>query len=191
LYFYLHPSNFAIAMRALSVLLAFISSAFAYQVLVPNASQGWTNQGGQSLSWDRVSTDSLNFTVVLDNQNITGFSPQVLAALVDGSLGNATMNPPSGGWPTGTHFRVNLVRDTNSLSTMYAQSVEFSILPPNGTSTTSKTVPATALYSTTITDSSPTDTALLAPTGSSGALASYSTNTGMIALLSLLAYALA
>jgi hypothetical protein len=72
-------------MRALAFLLAFISSAFAYQVLIPNAVQGWTNVGGQpyvssvksllvtlmtscSLSWARVATDSLNFTVVLDNQ---------------------------------------------------------------------------------------------------------------------------
>jgi hypothetical protein len=64
-----------------------------------------------------------------------GFTAQVLAALVDGTLGKSNMNPPSGGWPTGAHFRVNLVKDTNSLSSIYAQSVEFSILPPNATST--------------------------------------------------------
>jgi len=74
-------------MRAVAVILTLVSSALAYQVLVPSTSQGWTNQGGQpyvsislpasleyrltcirSLSWQRVETDKRNFTVVLDNQ---------------------------------------------------------------------------------------------------------------------------
>ena len=36
------------AMRAIVLLLAFVSSAFAYSVTVPNSSQGWTNQGPQT-----------------------------------------------------------------------------------------------------------------------------------------------
>jgi len=121
------------------------------------------------------------------------------------------MNPPSGGWPTGAHFRVNFVRDTNSLSTIYAQSVEFSILPPNGTSSTcvfffrvschqsschetdvnpfflsSTSLPPTTVYTSVV--DSPSDTGVTVPAAASGALAAYSANTGVIAFLSLLAY---
>lgn len=66
---------------------------------------------------------------------------QVLNALVNGTLGNITCNPPSGGWPTGDGFRVNLVQDAEHLNSILAQSSQFSI---NSTSTTttgsSKTV---------------------------------------------------
>ncbi|KIM46359.1 hypothetical protein M413DRAFT_64832 [Hebeloma cylindrosporum] len=120
-------------MRAVALVLALISSAFAYTVLTPNGSQGWTNQGGQPLTWQRVDTDRLNFTVLLTNQKVTGFEPQILAALVDGSLGNTSLNAPSGGWPTGTNFRVNLVQDDRNLNTILAQSPEFSILPSSST----------------------------------------------------------
>jgi len=182
-------------MRAVALILAFLTSALAYQVLVPNASQGWTNQGGQPFSWQRVSTDPLNFTVVLDNQSISGYTPQVLAALVDGTLGSTTLNPPSGGWTTGTNFRINLVQDPNDLSTIYAQSVDFSITQGNGTTSSSATVPATTFVTTTSSTSTGTgtDSGQVAPTGStsSGALATYSANAGAIAFLSLLAYSLA
>ena len=70
------------------------------------------------------------------NQNITGFTPQVLAALVDGTLERTSLNPPSGGWPTGSHFRVNFVQDPNNLNTIYAQSGEFNISSSTSTSTT-------------------------------------------------------
>jgi len=180
-------------MRAVALLLACISSVFAYTVTYPTMGigQGWTNVGGQLLSWNRVSTDSLNFTVVLDNQSIQGFSRQVLAALVDGTLGKATMNPPSGGWRTGDHFRINLVQDDNiNIDHIYAQSVEFSI---NTTTSSSSTDPAsTVVYSTnTVVDTpSPSDSNLPAAASKSGALATYSANAGVISLLSLLAYAL-
>lgn len=62
---------------------------------------------------------------------------QVLAALVDGDLGTIIANPPSGGWPVGSGFRVNLVQDPQSLTTILAQSAEFNISTVNGSSTTS------------------------------------------------------
>ena len=34
-------------MRAAAFVFALASSAFAYTILTPNGSQGWTNQGGQ------------------------------------------------------------------------------------------------------------------------------------------------
>jgi len=51
-----------------AILLYAVSYAAAYMVLVPNQSQGWTNVGNQTLTWSRVDTDPLNFTVVLVNQ---------------------------------------------------------------------------------------------------------------------------
>jgi hypothetical protein len=51
-----------------AVLLSVVASAFAYLVTVPNQTQGWTNQGNQTLSWQRVDTDPSNFTVLLTNQ---------------------------------------------------------------------------------------------------------------------------
>lgn len=62
---------------------------------------------------------------------------QVLNALVDGTLGNITCNPPSGGWPTGSGFRVNLVQDAQHLSSILAQSSQFSINGSSSTTTTS------------------------------------------------------
>ncbi|EDR03054.1 uncharacterized protein LACBIDRAFT_307632 [Laccaria bicolor S238N-H82] len=123
-------------MRSILFLLAFISSVFAYSITSPNSNQGWTNQGAQLLTWTRVNTDRLNFTVVLTNQNITGFQPVVLATSVDGTLGSAPMNTPSGGWPSpGGSFRVNLVQDANNLDAILAQSNQFNIT--QGTSTIS------------------------------------------------------
>lgn len=58
---------------------------------------------------------------------MSGFSSQILAALVDGTLGNTTLNPPSGGWPTGSGFRVNLVANDTQLDTILAQSNTFNI----------------------------------------------------------------
>jgi len=178
-------------MRAVATILSLVSSALAYQVLIPNASQGWTNQGGQPLSWQRVETDKLNFTVVLDNQSISGFSPQVLAALVDGTLGKTTLNPQNGGWPTGSRFRINLVQDSNNLNAIYAQSSEFTISPSSSTMTTS-TIAATATSADTPTDSgTPTDSQVV-PTGTrNGALATNSVNGGVFAFFGFLVYLLA
>lgn len=64
----------------------------------------------------------------------------MLAALVDGTLGNTTVNPPSGGWPTpGGGYRVNLVQDANDLNTILAQSPEFNITQPTSKSSSTTT----------------------------------------------------
>lgn len=61
---------------------------------------------------------------------------QVLAALVDGTLGSIVANPPSGGWPIGSGFRVNLVLNPDSLGSILTQSLQFNISSPPGSSTT-------------------------------------------------------
>lgn len=106
-----------------------------------------------SLVWTRVDTDPLNFTALLVNQvlvvsplpcpsfsfftqQISGFSPQILAALVDGTLGKVNLNPPSGGWTVGSGFRVNLVANDTQLNTILAQSPTFNITASTSTSST-------------------------------------------------------
>jgi len=178
-------------MRSVAFLLAFISSAFAYSVLSPNGAQGWTNQGAQLLTWQRVDTDRLNFTAVLTNQNVTGFDPQILAALVDGTLGKANMNPPSGGWPTGSHFRVNLVQDATDLNAILAQSPEFDITPPTSSSksTSATATPVTGPTPTdSSTDGSPTNPITI-PT--SAAMSDFTVQTGLLAFFSLMGIAFA
>ena len=65
---------------------------------------------------------------------------QVLDALVDGTLGQIICNPPSGGWPVGDGFRVDLAQDVDDLDTLLAQSDEFSITMPSSSSGSSSTL---------------------------------------------------
>ncbi|KAH9482758.1 hypothetical protein JR316_0004858 [Psilocybe cubensis] len=187
-------------MRAVAALLAFASSALAYSVLSPNGAQGWTNQGAQLLTWQRVDTDRQNFTALLINQNITDFKPQVLQALVNGTDGSARLNPPSGGWPVGPHFRVNLVQDPNNLDTILAQSPEFTIsvstasVSSTGSNTlanTGATIPNTAsgTVPTTPPDGSSASDPITVPT--SAALPSYNVQVVLLAFLSLMGFVLA
>jgi hypothetical protein len=55
-------------MRSLFALTAFVSSAFAYQILTPGTSNDWTTAGPNQVTWQQVSTDALNFTMLLVNQ---------------------------------------------------------------------------------------------------------------------------
>ncbi|KAH9927172.1 uncharacterized protein BXZ73DRAFT_102760 [Epithele typhae] len=126
-------------MRSAVALLAFAASAFAYQVSQPSNSSGWSTAGSNVVAWDMVSTDAANFTVLLVNQEVNPPTSQVLAALVDGSLGKTTVNPPSGGWKAGTGFQVNLVKDTNSLTSIYAQSGVFTIAAASTTQSLAST----------------------------------------------------
>jgi len=114
-------------MRTVAAVLAFAASALAYQVTSPNNSTGWTTSGPNTVTWTMVSTDPSNFTVVLSNQASFPPEQQILAALVQGSLGHLTVNPPSGGWKAGTGFQVNFVKDATDLDTILAQSNQFTI----------------------------------------------------------------
>ncbi|KAF8195111.1 hypothetical protein BJ912DRAFT_1040640 [Pholiota molesta] len=114
-------------MRVAACLLALVTSTLAYRVLSPNSQTGWTNQGNQLLTWERVSSDKTTFSVVLDNQQMQGFSRKLLASRVDGTKGKVNLSPPSGGWPTGSNFRVNLVASADQFDTIYAQSNDFVI----------------------------------------------------------------
>ena len=69
---------------------------------------------------------------------------QILDALVDGTLGKITVNPPSGGWKAGKGFRVNLVADTEHLSSILAQSPQFDIVESTSSTFSSSTGSATS-----------------------------------------------
>lgn len=51
-----------------------------------------------------------------------------IATDVDGTTGSTQISPPSGGWPTGSGYRVNLMRDSDMNSGILAQSQEFKII---------------------------------------------------------------
>ncbi|KAG1783107.1 GPI-anchored small secreted protein [Suillus placidus] len=171
-----------------AILLASIASAFAYQVTAPGDTQGWTTVGPNYLTWVRVNTDPLNFTAVLTNQNqaVMPQGPQVLNALVDGTMGSIVCNPPSGGWPQGSGFRVNLAADAQHLDTLLAQSNQFNInSSTSSTGSTTKTAttsisvtnavtPTTGAASTTSSDTSTT------PTSKSAAILGMKVETGFM-----------
>ncbi|KAH9071572.1 Ser-Thr-rich glycosyl-phosphatidyl-inositol-anchored membrane family-domain-containing protein [Lactarius deliciosus] len=150
-------------MQFFFTLLSFVALASAYQVTSPGGSSGWTIAGPNVVTWQRVSTDPLNFTIVLSNQARTPSYQQVLAALIDGNLGKFTVSPPSTGFPTGTGFQVNLVKDSENLSTIYAQSQQFAIV--QATTTTSSSLTATTPFTTRVATNTDTNTDLN-PTGS-------------------------
>ncbi|KAF8270923.1 hypothetical protein EI94DRAFT_1569491 [Lactarius quietus] len=133
-------------MKFFFTLISSIALASAYSISSPGGAAGWTTAGPNVVTWQRVSTDPLNFTIVLSNQNITPSYSQELNALVDGTLGNITCSAPSTGWPTGDGFQVNFVQDPTHLSTILAQSQQFSITQPNTTSTGLSTATPTPLY---------------------------------------------
>ncbi|PFH51368.1 hypothetical protein AMATHDRAFT_3034 [Amanita thiersii Skay4041] len=170
-----------------AVLLSLSASALGYLVVVPNPSQGWTNDGSQLVVWERVETDPTSFTVVLTNtdRSVQPINNQVLAAKVDGTLKNMTVNPPSGGWPVGRTFRVNFVNNTEDLNTIFAQSDEFEIKRANTTSSTATTRPATSVITGTALGGSNSPSATNsgdAPSGTNGALASSYASTGLLGL---------
>ncbi|KAG1755502.1 hypothetical protein EDB19DRAFT_1891767 [Suillus lakei] len=179
-----------------AILLVSIASACAYQVTSPGDTEGWTTVGPNELTWVRVDTDPLNFTAVLTNQAVMPQGPQVLNALVDGTLGQIICNPPSGGWPQGSGFRVNLAADAEHLDTLLAQSNQFNInSSTSSTSSTTKTAttstssgsvttavtPTTAGASTTSSDTSTT------PTSSGAAILGMKVETGFLTAVAALA----
>lgn len=123
-------------MRSAIILFSLAASAVAYQITSPSESTDWTNSGSQTVAWDMVSTDASNFTIVLVT-NGNSNQAQVLKAFQLGSEGSTTVEAPSGGWPTGTDFQINLVQDEDHLSSIYAQSGQFDITTASSSSAAS------------------------------------------------------
>lgn len=62
-------------------------------------------------------------------------------AVVDGTLAVIACSPPSGGWPSGSGFRVNMVQDAQHLDTIFAQSSEFNITAISSSEATTSSAP--------------------------------------------------
>ncbi|TCD69850.1 hypothetical protein EIP91_005927 [Steccherinum ochraceum] len=137
-------------------ILSFAAAAFAFQVTSPTNATGWTTTGPNAVGWSRVDTDAQNFTIVLSNQQVNPPVQEVLLAQVDATKVNTiNVNPPSGGWVAGKGYQVNLVKSPDELSTILAQSGQFSITAGTG-STFSSNIPSNTL---TVPGSTPTNTA--------------------------------
>lgn len=164
-------------MRSVFAALSLAASALAYSISEPSSTEDWTTSGPNVVTWTRVDTDATNFTLVLVNQD-TSIMPsgsEVLVAYVDGTVGTVTASAPSAGWPTGSGFQVNFVKDTNSLNTIYAQSNQFNITQSTSSAASSTSASASkssaASGSTTGTSSKATGSAASA-SGSSSATSS-------------------
>ncbi|OBZ76505.1 hypothetical protein A0H81_03768 [Grifola frondosa] len=113
-------------MRSVAALLTFAVSAFAYSVTEPSNPTVWTNgDSTEVVSWTKVVTDPANFTIVLVNQHVDPPTQQVLATLVDGSMGSVAVIAPRA--VAGQRYQVNLVQDAQHLDSILAQSGEFTI----------------------------------------------------------------
>jgi len=155
----------------LFTLISLVSSACAYLVLTPGNANGWSTAGPNTVTWQMVTTDPQNFAMLLVNQN-QGILPggqELLAAVVNGSLLTYTVSPPSGGFPVGTGFQVNFVKDAQDTNTILAQSGQFAINQSSTTVSPASTVnpvitPVTV--NPTPAASTATDTGNLNPTSS-------------------------
>ena len=125
---------------SLVALLSAISAVTALQVTSPGNTSSWTSTGSNSIAWQRVSTDPTNFTVVLTNtdRSVLPTNDQVLINFVQAdSQSSTSFDAPDGGLNVGGNYRVNLVKSSDELSTIYAQSDEFEIVASDSSSTTS------------------------------------------------------
>ncbi|KAG8693375.1 hypothetical protein FRC09_010553, partial [Ceratobasidium sp. 395] len=131
-------------------LFSLVASAFAYQVTSPTSSTKWySGEVTNPLTWQRVDTDPKTFCIVLTNQDRSLLpTDQQLIATVDGTTGKIDCPAPSGGFPVGKGYRVNLVKSPSEMNTIYAQSSEFEIV--NGISTTSGAMSSTSSMSRTM-----------------------------------------
>ncbi|RSH93230.1 hypothetical protein EHS25_007584 [Saitozyma podzolica] len=122
-----------------ATLLALVSQISAIQVTSPSSSTVWSSgTSGQTVSWQSVSTDPTSFVIQLVNQ--AGFlsnSPVTLTANQSTGSSNvvnsATVTYPSGSWPVGTAFQINLMSSSNSNAAILAQSQQFNITSSGST----------------------------------------------------------
>ncbi|KAL9713335.1 hypothetical protein Ac2012v2_002940 [Leucoagaricus gongylophorus] len=111
-----------------SLVLSLVTSSLAYLVKSPNDNEGWSSHHVGRVTWNRVNTDNKAFAVVLTRQQ-PPYNALISSYIDGGSPGqdhSSNIPPPPGGFPTGDHFRANLV-DVDDHNTIYAQSNEFTI----------------------------------------------------------------
>jgi hypothetical protein len=160
-------------MRSFFTLIALVASASAYQILTPGNTLNWTTSGPNGVTWQRVSTDPANFTMLLVNQDktILPAGQEILIAQVNGSaLSIANVPPPSGGYKVGSGYQVNFVASPETLNTILAQTGQFSIIQSNTTASSSPSNTVNSVYTQSNSPAQTTDTSGdLNPTGSASA----------------------
>ncbi|KAG1745899.1 GPI-anchored small secreted protein [Suillus paluster] len=174
-----------------AILLATITSTFAYQIISPGGSQGWTTAGPNSLTWVRAATDPLNFTVMLINQNQTALpqGSEILDTYINGTLGQTVCSTPSGGWPQGYAFQVSLV-DAEDINTVLTQSDTFNItasIASGGFSTISGTSSTSQVTTSASSTSSSTSTTSTTPTSINAAVVGMNVETGFLTAIAAMA----
>ncbi|KAI5450182.1 hypothetical protein NCC49_003331 [Naganishia albida] len=138
----------------LSLAVAFLaSSAQAIKVTAPTKSTVQASGSALQLTWDSVNTDPTSFAIVLVNQDsqFLANSPVTLVQNQSTSAGSASLTYPSGAWPTGTAFQVNLVKSTSETNSILAQSEMFNI---TGSASSSSSSAASSSASTSASSSS-------------------------------------
>ncbi|KZT62338.1 hypothetical protein CALCODRAFT_479231 [Calocera cornea HHB12733] len=117
-----------------------LPAALAIQVTSPTQSTIWlSGSSSQTISWSSVVTDPTSFAIVLVNQDrsVLPTNDILLADNVSTTAGTTTVTYPSGSWPVGNAFQVNLIRSSEDTSTIYAQSNDFNITSSAASSTSS------------------------------------------------------
>ncbi|CAL1701153.1 unnamed protein product [Somion occarium] len=114
-------------LSAAVALLALAASSAAYSISRPEDGAIWDPSQPQIIAWSKVNTDPQTFAITLVHQASQPNTRQLLEDSVDGGQGSITVNPPSGGWPSGTAYQINFVQDSNHLDSILAQSQQFDI----------------------------------------------------------------
>jgi hypothetical protein len=180
--------------------LSFVASALAVAVTSPVNGDVWgTAIPSYTVSWTSVSSDPSTLSVYLVNPS--GSVDDELVAQANTAAGSVTVNAPSGGWPVGSQWRINLMNiPTTGSAGILAQSGTFNITSGNGgTSTGSVAAPTTmsvmttavvaattATTANTVATTSGTDTSILNPTstgGKNGALSLFQVSGTLLGLV--------
>jgi len=176
----------------------FAAAVQAITVTSPRDGDTWSIEGPNTVSWTSVSSDPNVFQIILTNP--AGSQVQTLVAQQATTSKTVQVRAPSGDFPTGSMWRVNLMSTTNTGSIL-AQSGYFNITDAVAsvsgsvtlgaatavipTTMSGMTVKATSLISgPTATGTGATSTAVdLNPTGTSGAAGFFQLSTGLVAVV--------
>ncbi|ORX37645.1 hypothetical protein BD324DRAFT_622712 [Kockovaella imperatae] len=130
-----------------AVISAIILAALANGISVnsPNAYSEWqSGTSSQTVTWTAVSTDPSSFLIQLVNQQ--GFLPNGPVTLSSSTntgspnqQNSATVSYPSGSWPEGHGFQINLMSSDQNNAAILAQSNQFNITS-GGSSSNSNSV---------------------------------------------------
>jgi len=186
---------------SLAAILSLAASSMAIQVLSPTTGTVWGSASGpQTVSWTSVSSDPTSIKIVLvSSDQLTQDTLVAQQATGTGQV-SITVAPPSGGWPTGVNWTINIENATGN--GILAQSGQLDIVAGSGTTTGSlatgtanSIVPSTVsgLVKTTstpvvvvtqagaqATDSASSQTNLN-PTGTSAGVSAFQISSGLLA----------